>query len=92
MCGRMQRLFSENDFLSIGRDSVEQMNRVHETEQLIIEAIEYDRVEVFYQPIYSTREQRITSAEALVPHPRPGGNIVPPGVFIDIAGGERYDS
>ncbi len=79
------KTFSENDFLSIGRDSVEQMNRVHETEQLIIEAIEYDRVEVFYQPIYSTREQRITSAEALVRIRDREGNIVPPGVFIDIA-------
>lgn len=50
-----------------------------------MEAIEYDRVEVFYQPIYSTSEQRITSAEALVRIRDREGKIVPPGVFIEIA-------
>ena len=72
-------------FRSIEKDRVEQMYKERETKQLIMEAIEYDRVEVFYQPIYSTREQRITSAEALVRIRDREGNIVPPGVFIDIA-------
>ncbi len=79
------KLFSETDFLCIEKDRVEQMYKERETKQLIMEAIEYDRVEVFYQPIYSTREQRITSAEALVRIRDREGNIVPPGVFIDIA-------
>ncbi len=77
--------FSETDFLRIEKDRVEQMDRERETEQLIMEAIEYDRVEVFYQPIYSTSEQRITSAEALVRIRDKEGKIVPPGVFIEIA-------
>ena len=47
--------------------------------------MENDRVEVFYQPIFSTNEHRITSAEALVRIRDKDRKIVPPGVFIDIA-------
>ena len=79
------KMFSETDFLCIEKDRVEQMYKERETEQLIMEAMEYDRVEVFYQPIFSTSEQRITSAEALVRIRDREGNLVPPGVFIDIA-------
>ena len=77
--------FSESDFLYIEKDSVDQMNQERETEQLILEAMENNLVEVFYQPIFSTREQRFTSAEALVRIRDKEGNIIPPGVFIDIA-------
>ena len=79
------KLFSETDFLCIEKDRVEQMYKERETEQLIMEAMEHDRVEVFYQPIFSTSERRITSAEALVRIRDREGNLVPPGVFIDIA-------
>lgn len=77
--------FSDSDFLSIGEDSVAQMNQERETEQLILEAMENNRVEVYYQPIFSTREKRFTSAEALTRIRDKEGNIIPPGVFIDIA-------
>jgi EAL domain-containing protein (putative c-di-GMP-specific phosphodiesterase class I) len=51
----------------------------------IIRAMEEDRVEVFFQPIYSTTEQRIVSAEALVRIRNVDGSIMPPGEFIPIA-------
>jgi EAL domain-containing protein (putative c-di-GMP-specific phosphodiesterase class I) len=51
----------------------------------INEALEEDRVEVFYQPIYSTREQKFVSAEALVRIRKSDGGIVPPGLFIPVA-------
>ncbi len=54
-------------------------------EALIMDALENDRVEVFYQPIYSTFEKRCTAAEALVRIRDSEGRIVPPGVFISIA-------
>lgn len=54
-------------------------------EQMIREAIEEDRIEVFYQPIYSTKQKRFVSAEALVRIRDVEGNIVPPGNFIPIA-------
>lgn len=76
---------SEHDFFTIEKDSVEKMYREKETEQMILEAMEEDRVEVFYQPIFSTAKQRITSAEALVRIRDKEGKVVPPGVFIDIA-------
>ncbi len=54
-------------------------------EKLIQEAIEHDRVEVFYQPIYSTVEKQFCSAEALVRIKDESGEIISPGVFIPVA-------
>ncbi len=54
-------------------------------EALIMDALENDRVEVFYQPIYSTHKKRCTAAEALVRIRDHDGKIVPPGDFIGIA-------
>ncbi len=48
-------------------------------------ALEEDRVEVFFQPIYSTHEKRFVSAEALVRIRRIDGGIIPPGLFIPVA-------
>jgi len=56
-----------------------------ETVALIRSAIEDDRIEVFYQPIYSTAEKKFVSAEALVRIRDKDGNIVPPGRFIPAA-------
>lgn len=44
-----------------------------------------DRIEVFYQPIFSTREKRFVSAEALVRMRDREGKMVPPGAFISVA-------
>lgn len=51
----------------------------------IINAMNSGLVEVFYQPIYSTKERRFTSAEALVRIRDEEGKIVPPGLFIEVA-------
>ncbi len=80
-----EKELSEHVFFTIEKDSVEKMYREKETEQMILDAMEEDRVEVFYQPIFSTEKHRITSAEALVRIRDQEGNIVPPGMFIDIA-------
>lgn len=82
---REEKEFSEKVFFNIGHETVDEMRREHEVERLILEALEQDRVEVFYQPIFSTAEQRITSAEALVRIRDSEGKIVPPGMFIEIA-------
>ncbi len=78
-------VFMDSDFACIEKDSVVKMYQKKETEQLILEAIENDRIEVYYQPIFSTGEQRIASAEALMRIRNSKGEVVPPGVFIDIA-------
>lgn len=53
--------------------------------QKIREALAEDRVEVYYQPIFSIREQRFTSAEALVRIVDRDGKLIPPAEFIRIA-------
>lgn len=77
--------FSENPFFYVDRQRAEEMYQKKRTERLLLEAMEKDWVEVYYQPIYSTKEHCFTSAEALVRIRDEGGNIVPPGVFIDVA-------
>lgn len=51
----------------------------------ILEALEEDRVLVYYQPIFSVKKQRFTSAEALVRIVDREGMLIPPGEFIHIA-------
>lgn len=77
--------FSDNPFFLADKEIAEEMYRKKQTEHMILEAIENDWVEVFYQPIYSTREQCFASAEALVRIRDEKGNIISPGIFIDVA-------
>lgn len=77
--------FSENHFIYIDEAKASEMYREKETVQLLVNAIEKDWVEVYYQPIYSTKDHRFVSAEALVRIHDENGEIVPPGRFIDIA-------
>ena len=58
-------------------------------EQMLEEAMKEDRIEVFYQPIFSTREHRFVSAEALVRMRDKEGNLVPPGAFISVLKGQK---
>ena len=51
----------------------------------MIAAMKQDRVVVFYQPIWSVKEKRFVSAEALVRIRKKDGSIIPPGVFIPVA-------
>lgn len=53
--------------------------------ELIEGALVNGKVEVFYQPIYSTKERRFTAAEALVRIRDEDGQIVPPARFISVA-------
>lgn len=62
-----------------------EIERIKDTEILIQDAIAHENVEVFYQPIYSTREHRFVSAEALVRIRDEEQKMVPPGEFIPVA-------
>lgn len=79
------RELAENDFVCVEKGIAAEMYKERETEKLIVDAIENHRVEVHYQPIFSTKERRFTSAEALVRIRDAQEKLVPPGVFIDIA-------
>lgn len=50
-----------------------------------VSAIKEDRIEVFFQPIYSVAEKKFVSAEALVRIINNDGSIIPPHHFIPIA-------
>ncbi len=75
----------ENSFLEVDEKLVSEMYRRREMEQTVFNAIEQDRITVYYQPIYSTREKKFTSAEALVRIIDESGKIVPPYEFICVA-------
>lgn len=76
---------SASNFKQVDSDFVEQMRQEKKMEQMLEEAMKEDRIEVFYQPIYSTKEKRFVSAEALVRMRDRDGKLVPPGSFISVA-------
>lgn len=62
--------------------------RVHShsyLETAIQKGLEKKRFEVYYQPIYSVKEQKLTAAEALIRLKDDDGNFVSPEEFIPIA-------
>ncbi len=61
------------------------MRQRGEIKESVLNALDEDRVEVFYQPIYSTKQNRFVSAEALVRIRNTDGTIIPPGKFIPVA-------
>ena len=76
---------SASNFKQVDSEFVEQMRQEKIMEQMLEEAMKEGRIEVFYQPIYSTREKRFVSAEALVRMRDREGNLVPPGAFVSVA-------
>ncbi|MGN0325353.1 MAG: EAL domain-containing protein [Lachnospiraceae bacterium] len=77
--------YMDGDTVIIGSKMRDDMYEEKKVEHLIQDALENDRVEVFYQPIYSTQEKSFIAAEALVRIRDEEGELVPPGVFINIA-------
>lgn len=75
----------ENGIIVIREKLLAEMYAEKSIEMLIFDALEHNRIEVFYQPIFSTRQQRFTSAEALVRIRNREGKIIPPNTFIPVA-------
>lgn len=57
----------------------------NEMEDIINRALEQNRFELYYQPIYSTRENRFVSAEALIRLNDEDYGFIPPSYFLPIA-------
>ncbi len=53
--------------------------------RLMRSALKENRLEIFYQPIYSPEKGRFTSAEALIRMRNEEGGFISPGVFIPLA-------
>ncbi len=51
----------------------------------LVAAVKNNELEVYYQPIYSYKENRIVGCEALVRWRRPDGSFIPPDEFIPLA-------
>lgn len=75
----------KKDTILVDGNMFEKMVEEKMIEVLIVDAIENNRIEVFYQPIYSTQQHKFISAEALVRLRDEKGEIVPPGKFIGVA-------
>ena len=71
--------------LTANMAAVDRYRAQHLMEAEIANALAEDRVEVFYQPIYSTAEHCFASAEALIRIRTRDGELLPPGRFIPIA-------
>lgn len=76
---------SSSECIMLDATVIERIYEEKSIENEIIDALRENRVEVFYQPIYGTKQKRFTSAEALVRIRDRNGDIVPPGKFIPIA-------
>jgi len=72
-------------FVEVNEEMINDMREEKKIEKMLDKALKEKRVEVFYQPIYSTEKGKFTTAEALVRIREKDGKIVPPGVFIPVA-------
>lgn len=81
----IKNLEKSQKFIHLTANEIKAILRKQEVEKKIVSAIEKDWIKVFYQPLYSTKEKKFTSAEALVRIIDDEGNIVPPFEFIPIA-------
>ena len=66
------------------------LNKKHEIRRAIREALKKRNFEVYYQPIYSVQQKRISSAEALIRLHDEQMGFISPEIFIPIAEQEGY--
>ena len=78
--------FAENDDLIIlDEESSKKIREIEIMNKEIKAALDEDRFEVYYQPIYSVASEHFVSAEALARMKDGDGNILMPGKFIPVA-------
>lgn len=82
---RYNKEYDNEEMVMIDEDIIKATYREDDVEKMILESIEEKRVEVFYQPIYSTVSKTFESAEALVRIRKKDGGLVMPGEFIGVA-------
>ncbi len=80
-----KRLYEEEDIIYLDESIIREAYKEDDVENLIMDSIHNKRVEVFYQPIYSTVSKTFESAEALVRIRKEDGSIIMPGGFIEVA-------
>ena len=71
--------------LHITKEEIEEKVKQEEAEKSLRWALENDKLEVYYQPIYSIVDRKYTSAEVLVRLWDQNGKMMFPDIFIPIA-------
>ncbi len=74
-----------NDVYVIDKKAVARLRNKEAVKEMLIDAMENDRIVPYFQPIYSVKEKRIVSAEALARIIDRDGKVIAPGVFITAA-------
>lgn len=79
--------YNEKDkaVVEVDAKGIAQKNELLETERVLQWAVDNDAVEMYYQPIFSIQDKRITALEALVRIVDENGQIFMPGDFIPLA-------
>ncbi len=72
-------------FITVDEELIEKQKEIRMIKKRLQWALENDGFEVYYQPIYSLKENRIVSAEALTRLKDENGNFINPETFIRIA-------
>ena len=82
---RQQFLEKTGEINEITPEFVDKFNSFDKVNNEILEALDDDRVEVFYQPIYNTKNKTFEVAEALCRIRNKDGSLIPPGTFIPVS-------
>ncbi|MBR4981820.1 MAG: EAL domain-containing protein [Lachnospiraceae bacterium] len=80
-----KKLYDEEDMIFLDENIISEAYKEDDVEDMIMDSIKNHRVEVYYQPIYSTISKTFESAEALVRIRKEDGSIIMPGGFIEVA-------
>ena len=78
-------LESDQEIVTANEELVRKLRDQNRIKELIDEALQNDRVEVFYQPFYNVKKSCFDVAEALVRIRQENGELIPPGAFIPAA-------
>lgn len=72
-------------YKEVTKDIIDSIAREEEIKNKIVWALDNDKLEVFYQPIFSAEKNGFTTAEALARIRNDNGTVMLPGIFIPIA-------
>ena len=82
---RRDKEFNDEEMILVDENIIKEAYKEDDVEHMILDSIEQHRVEVFYQPIYSTVSKTFESAEALMRIRKEDGGLVMPGEFVEVA-------
>lgn len=77
--------YDKHSIVYIDENAITSVEAEEKTREIIIEALNNDKIEVFYQPIYSSADERFTGAEALARIRMTDNSILMPKYFIKTA-------